>query len=399
MTRSIKLWAAALGVVGLVTYGLLVVGDFLLFMSVSRGGTEANAEARAIEDQRREEEDGPMEQAAIEAGFERAQILVGLVDQFYRTRQAALDADLSVLAIPKPNEELYLCNEGYGLVRFTSDRFGYRNDDAVWDSEAVDVVLIGDSFGQGACVPNEATITARLGAGRTALDLSTTSNEPIHYAAVTKVFVPELKPANAVMLFYANDNVPTSRWSSYYKIFFDRDFDSSSYVDRSSGRLEPSADLVKFNQNIMKILNQMSLEWRGQAEPPILERIMKRYYDARVFLRLTNIRWMLWNIFGGSETPPFTSRLALETLADQCAIHECRPIVAYIPNSEFWRPDSRGPVYAGQLRAYSEKLGLRFVDFSSELNREDYSLKGPHLSPVGYAKVAQGIEGALAPKE
>ena len=32
-----------------------------------------------------------------------------------------------------PNTKTYLCNEGYGLIRYESDRFGLRNKDQKWE--------------------------------------------------------------------------------------------------------------------------------------------------------------------------------------------------------------------------------------------------------------------------
>ena len=33
----------------------------------------------------------------------------------------------------QPNDNVYYCNEGYGMISFKTDRAGFRNNDKVWD--------------------------------------------------------------------------------------------------------------------------------------------------------------------------------------------------------------------------------------------------------------------------
>jgi len=59
-----------------------------------------------------------------------------------------------------PMKKTYLCNEGYGLIKYKSDRFGLRNSDKKWKkiNNKSNIFLIGDSFTHGACVPEQFTI-------------------------------------------------------------------------------------------------------------------------------------------------------------------------------------------------------------------------------------------------
>ena len=60
-----------------------------------------------------------------------------------------------------PHTKTFYCNEGYGLIRFKSDRFGLRNNDEDWDEirNKGATFFIGDSFTQGACVETEFIFT------------------------------------------------------------------------------------------------------------------------------------------------------------------------------------------------------------------------------------------------
>ena len=59
-----------------------------------------------------------------------------------------------------PYKSTYLTDEGYGLITYKSDRFGFRNNDKTWNNALAkkNIFLIGDSFVQGYSVPDDATI-------------------------------------------------------------------------------------------------------------------------------------------------------------------------------------------------------------------------------------------------
>ena len=54
-----------------------------------------------------------------------------------------------------------LCSEGYGIKKFTTDRFGFRNPDYLWDQN-IDTVIIGDSFVEGQCVDYNQSLSGIL---------------------------------------------------------------------------------------------------------------------------------------------------------------------------------------------------------------------------------------------
>ena len=56
--------------------------------------------------------------------------------------------------LSSPNQsKIVLCRESDGWQQFESDRYGFRNDDEIWDLETIDNLFIGDSFTVGYCVP------------------------------------------------------------------------------------------------------------------------------------------------------------------------------------------------------------------------------------------------------
>jgi hypothetical protein len=80
-----------------------------------------------------------------------------------------------------------LCNELNKFIVYRSDRLGFNNDDHVWDVKSP-WLLVGDSFAQGNCVPQNATIAAnltRLGAPTISVGMS--GNGPLlEYASLVE---------------------------------------------------------------------------------------------------------------------------------------------------------------------------------------------------------------------
>jgi len=76
-----------------------------------------------------------------------------------------------------------------------------------------------------------------------------------------------------------------------------------------------------------------------------------------------------------------------------CEEFSCEFNIVFIPNSTFFKPDSRADSYGDMIKSWSEANAVPFFDTRDILNRNkqspDYAIMGPHLSPVGYAKLAE----------
>ena len=88
-----------------------------------------------------------------------------------------------------PHTNHYLCNEGYGLIKLKSDRFGLRNDDEIWDNINLlknKVLLVGDSFAHGACVEKKDSIAGNINGN--VFNIAMGANDPHIYNASVNVF-------------------------------------------------------------------------------------------------------------------------------------------------------------------------------------------------------------------
>jgi hypothetical protein len=324
--------------------------------------------------------------------------------------------DVAPLA-PQPNKLVYYCNEGYGLISYKSDRYGFRNSDDVWDKKDK-TFLIGDSFVQGACIPSQdQTITGYLSTQTNAINLGTGSNGPIHYAAITRAIVNNFDAKNVVMVFYPNDNELSdldNAESYFYDYYWKKD--KNTYLVRDGADYILNPDLVAFYDAAQDLLlSKLNLDVKqfkvtekthelyelsaDEARKFIVKKFS--FFDAFSFdnLKLEKLRSILTKLIEIRKTDlPFSSKLAIDELEKLCR-ERCNSIVVYIPNSELWRPDSRAESYRRNLQEYANGKGVTFLDTTGRLrsltNSEVYAVKGPHLSPKGYEVVSEVIGEAI----
>lgn len=287
----------------------------------------------------------------------------------------------------KPNQKTFWCDEGYGLVTYTSDRFGFRNEDFSWD-EPVQNIFIGDSFTAGACVDVDTSFVGLFkSANGNTINLSTGGNTPIHYASLAKRFISKIEPKRAFMVFYANDNFdgsPGEMNSVYYDLYMKGRSSSDQNASLFWQEAEPFIDAINsgFKPSFVE---------KGH----FLERFKK-------YLKLPTMRNVLNKSLashGFSRDLHFTSRLAINTLIEECDNVGCEPIIVYIPSSAKWQPGLSGDGYSRKLREYASSRGLTFIDTTLILKADgeenSYAPYGGHLSPEGNYRVMQMLTKQL----
>jgi hypothetical protein len=153
------------------------------------------------------------------------------------------------------------CNELHDFIVFRSDRYGFRNDDRLWD-EKPSVMLAGDSFAQGACVPDDATIPAglaRLGFPTTSVAYN--SNGPLAELAALVEYGPLIRPATVIWLYYeGNDLTDLGRELEFpvLRKYFEPDFRQDlprrqAEIDRRiKAALDARPEIQKLNQAVSR---------------------------------------------------------------------------------------------------------------------------------------------------
>ncbi len=187
------------------------------------------------------------------------------------------------------NENIYFCNEGYGLIKYKSDRFGLRNNDLIWENQNITSnnlnFFIGDSFTQGACVDDQNTIPNLYNkiSEFTSINLGHSGNGPYEYINLLRSIVKPILNINknkvyVNLIFYPNDEVPKDLNSEYllsrnYQII---NFDNFSY----SSEIKVSDS---YKNNIQRIINDDSIKSKDINN-------YKRTYNFLNRLKLVGLR-------------------------------------------------------------------------------------------------------------
>jgi len=355
-------------------FALLIVGDWWIAKSINSAIWEQEyfKEARLIETKRQRDEDIAQIEKLISKGY---------LPTLFPSLMDALVVHYPLIA-GLPLTKTFYCNEGYGVVSYTSDRFGFRNDDEIWNDD-IEAIMIGDSFVHGACVSDEDTLPQKLSKKISShvINLGMGSTNPSHYVTYSYLFIPKLKPQIVYLNFYANDNGFKSK-SIIEQKYVDQNIEIFSKNDLALSEFSFVRDegirAISFLKNGQSITEQRGL-------------LLRIYSNLIKHSRLPTIQSVL-NI--GDIAFEQTKKSITKTL-ELCSKFDCKVIVSFIPNSEYWRPDSRADSYAEKIAQLTSRLDIPFVDGRSIINRKkgsrDFAIKGPHLSPLGYEKMAEAI--------
>jgi hypothetical protein len=201
-------------------------------------------------------------------------------------------------------------------------------------------------------------------------------NDPFIYASLIHLFSPIVEPNYIVVVFYANDNIykKNSNFLRNLEPNLHKDYFSNNYL---SQRVKNTID-----QSIL-LLRKTNLE-NEKALPPSL------FSKIKNLLNFNNTKSIIANsYYKFSKTILFSSKLTIDKAIKNCKIYSCKPVIVYIPNSKYWRPDEKksSDTFADSLNFYTFQNNINFIDMRKYfINSEEnklYAKSGPHLSPFG----------------
>lgn len=96
------------------------------------------------------------------------------------------------------NKITLFCNENGEFITYKADRYGFRNNDIVWDKK-INSVLLGDSFAHGACVDKD--ISYHLSKKVNLVNLGYQGNGPLKMYASFEEYGKKLKPKYIIWMF------------------------------------------------------------------------------------------------------------------------------------------------------------------------------------------------------
>ena len=89
---------------------------------------------------------------------------------------------------------------------YSSDRYGFNNDDNVYDQTEYPIILLGDSFVHGCCVQEGEEIAGNLRTrGHNAINLGMGGNGPLNNLATLREYGETIQPKLILWIYYEND--------------------------------------------------------------------------------------------------------------------------------------------------------------------------------------------------
>ena len=365
-------------------------------------------ELQNIEKRRELDFDIPAQMTSVKEGFYPLITPQLLIKHFFETNFYPVGT--------LPHTKTFYCNEGYGLVTYKSDRFGFRNEDSNWDKIGKRGVnfFIGDSFVHGACVEDKSTIPSVFSnfSDSNVLNLGTGDNGPYEYVALLKGIVSPInqsfknKEKKVILVFYENDaNILSIKKLSRKKFSHLNRIKEIAEID-SNGNISPTVDyleiLSKVKDKNLPLNKKEILSVLKKRENKLKHQLSNRGINPNeIIYRLVTIQpirirveQLLSTFINKKNQEQSPSYFSIKTLSEICnGENFCTPYISYIPNSNYWRKSriKTSNLYKIKLKEIADKFSIKFLDGSLAIdqdNLEDYAPKGSHLSKDGYKKFA-----------
>ena len=101
------------------------------------------------------------------------------------------------------NKLTIYCNENGYYSQYYSDKYGFNNENEVWDSDQIDIMILGDSYAHGACVnrPNDLASQLKAISKKNVVTVGYEGNGPLLSYAAFKEFSSKKKVDKVVYIF------------------------------------------------------------------------------------------------------------------------------------------------------------------------------------------------------
>jgi hypothetical protein len=172
-------------------------------------------------------------------------------------------ADATIFSNP-PLSRIVLCNESGSFEYIETDEYGFNNPRALWDSGKIDIMMLGDSFAEGHCVPHEARLAEVVRAAYPRmLNLGRGGLGPLGELALLREYGRRIAPRIIVWCYYDNDLddlAVEARVPTLARYLHDHDFTQNLYARRDEVNRLVTATV---EQRLSTVRDRERLPFRG----------------------------------------------------------------------------------------------------------------------------------------
>lgn len=301
------------------------------------------------------------------------------------------------------NQETIYCKEDNFFTVYKSDRYGFNNDDDVYEKNNK-FILLGDSFTHGACVKEGEDIAGLLRKKNiNAVNLGMGGNSEISKLATFKEYGVYLKPKYVLWMYTNGDLVGTMKElenKNINKYFYENNY-SQNLINRNSEK-------DKFIDNYLKPLEKKeNLDYlMGHFTFYDLRKFLKNFIFPRIVLFDLNfdknkdvktsevqkfdILDRYKNFYKEENLEIFSS--ILSKVKNTCDNNNCEVYFVFMPSNKDLLKQKKRFIFKDLLLEEVKKLNIKVIDTEEEFLKVDirnYMIS--HYNANGYEIVANEI--------
>ena len=293
-----------------------------------------------------------------------------------------------------PNVLTFTCAEDEGFISFTTDRFGFRNKDQIWGNQIHDILIIGDSHSETACVKK--TIQEYFDPPIKIVTLGKGGNGPLISLAVMTEYLEAYKPKVIYHLIHPNDYAVPLNHSNNYDIDLDREWDDAQLQKYLKN---PEFNIGYFKYLNLSLLKKFAIDYSQQKVKE------NSFQKIKLKVKIANI--FSYNYVKGN-LQPLSSMNKLSKLLNPEIKYVDKNKLINVYKSMILRAKKQDTEIRfvilpqkticanNQINKYiaeiSKEIKMNTLDFTLELcDPKLFAIQGSHLNSDGYEKLSKMI--------
>lgn len=285
------------------------------------------------------------------------------------------------------NKRISICEEDEGPIIKQSDRYGFFNEDELWNIRKHNILLIGDSHANGDCVYDTPFKILNEKFNKNTVTLGIGGNGPLITYAVTKEYLQNFETDYIYYILATNDY---SRENfSILAIDFEREISNKILLKL----LKTSYTQGYFDKGALNILSENLFK---QSQILVSNYDNDKFNNKIIFLKeFFSLRFLLrtsYNIIIPRIKPGIrylnkeNENLLIETYKKTNKLYPNRIIFIIRPNINCVMRDDAEYSYIRKILINADIDDENIIDTTKELcNHKLWSIKGNHLNKKGYS--------------
>ena len=275
--------------------------------------------------------------------------------------------------------QIALCNESGDWSLFKSDRYGFNNKDQLWDNNNK-ILLVGDSYVQGACVKSEENISSQImkKSDHKVLSLANSKTGPLSQLGYLLEYIELIKPTKIIWFYYEGNDFEDLKFEKKNLI-------AQKYLDDQVQNLKEKQYEVDY------ILKQKILNYKKNQTN-----------EFKSFIKLTRIKNFLYTLYSiyrpYSEKDLNIYKKIITKFKKTASQYNSEFYLVYVPS--FYRysmPTNFKDKYSKEkVLQIINSENIKFLDLSDFFNVKNYKSFFPHgqfghFNSKGYSLIADEI--------